>query len=267
MKISVIIPTYKPGSYFNECLHSLGMQTLDAQLWEVIIVLNGSDELGGVKSLIDKELSGKSARFIHTSTPGVSNARNMALDMAKGEYVAFIDDDDYVSPSYLSELLSISAQDTIALSYPYAFDDGQPEKQLPYSITEAYQYVRQHPDCKVASKVRKYLSGPCMKLIPMSFIQSRRFDVQLANREDSLFIFLISDRFKKFAVTSPSAVYYRRYRTGSANSKLANKSYYLNNLFKYCWKITKVYFSSPLKYNLVFYATRIIGGLKSIIKL
>lgn len=122
-------------------------------------------------------------------------------------------DDDLSSPSYLQELYDNVAPDTVSLCYPYAFNDGEIEKQLSsYGVTDAYNYCTEHKCNKLTSMVRKYFSGPCMKLIPMSFIQDRRFDVRFKNGEDSLFMFLISDKIKKFAFTSKDATYYRRYR-------------------------------------------------------
>ena len=107
MKISVIIPSYKPGDYFRVCLASLKSQTLSKDKFEVIIILNGCSEpwLSEVKALIENYARDVAIRLIQTGTPGVSNARNIGIDNAKGEYITFIDDDDYVSPRYLENLL------------------------------------------------------------------------------------------------------------------------------------------------------------------
>ena len=98
--ISVIIPTYKPQDYFWECLDSLAAQTLEPERFEVTVVLNGCNE--PYKSLIQEHISSGmqhlNVRLVQTDTPGVSNARNMGIDMANGTYLTFIDDDDYVSP-------------------------------------------------------------------------------------------------------------------------------------------------------------------------
>ena len=102
MKISVIIPTYKPGAYIWECLDSLRNQTLPKEDFELILVLNGCKDpyYSQIQEYIDKNLIGNNVNFIQTDTGGVSNARNIALDVAKGEYITFIDDDDYISASF-----------------------------------------------------------------------------------------------------------------------------------------------------------------------
>ena len=126
MKISVIIPTYKPQDYLWECLNSLVAQTFPKEDFEVILVLNGCCEpwKSNIQQYIDARMQGMNVNYIQTDEGGVSNARNIALDFAKGDYVTFIDDDDLISPTYLEELYEKAAPDTVSLCYPYAFNDG-----------------------------------------------------------------------------------------------------------------------------------------------
>ena len=113
-KVSIIIPTYKPGEYLYECLDSIYGQTISKENFELIVVLNGA--VDGYKEAILAYLDGKkdtgiNTKFLFTETPGVSNARNMALDEADGDYVAFVDDDDWVSPNYFANLIEASSGD------------------------------------------------------------------------------------------------------------------------------------------------------------
>ena len=104
MKISVIIPTYKPQAYLWECLDSLCGQTFPKSDFEVILVLNGCCE--PYDGLIKEYITGHPEmqwNYIQTDKGGVSNARNIALSEAKGEYIAFVDDDDYFSESYFPQ--------------------------------------------------------------------------------------------------------------------------------------------------------------------
>lgn len=262
MDISVIIPTYKPREYLWECLASLVKQTFPKKDFEVVLVLNGCTEpwRGEIENYIATKMCGMNINFIHTGKAGVSNARNVALSVARGKFVAFIDDDDYVSPSYLEELYQNSSLDTIGLCYPYAFRDGDLQ-QLPYSITDIYNKLSKK-GIQPYPRARKYFSGPCMKLIPMSFIQDRRFNVNFRNGEDSLFMFYISDKFGSVAFTSESAVYYRRYRVNSAvTSKRSIKCRLYNklNMFK---EYLRIYWGAPTKYNFCFFLTRVLALLR-----
>lgn len=264
--ISVIVPTYRPQLYIWECLQSLAGQTLSIDLYEIIIVLNGCNEPfhSQIQQYIIDHLSAHQVQLIQTDTGGVSNARNLGLDAAKGDYITFIDDDDYISPTYLEELYTLADENTIVLAYPYAFNDGKPNIQLPYRITNAYDYCIKFNSQTIASKARKFFSGPCMKLIPRSSIQDRRFNTRFKNGEDCLFMFLISNKFKVLKFTSKQAIYYRRYRSSSANFSI-NRLQRLKNSIRLSIEYTRIYFSNTKQYNFNFYITRILGSIRSII--
>lgn len=267
MKISVIIPTYKPQDYLWECLDSLVAQTFPKDDFEVILVLNGCAE--PYKSAIEKYIVEKmqvmNINFIHTDVGGVSNARNLALDQVRGEFVTFIDDDDFVSPKYLELLYEKADAETISLCYPYAFNDGYVDTRLSYFLNSVYEEFHQKNNLRISYKVRKYFSGPCMKFIPMNFIQERRFDVRFKYGEDSLFMFLISDKFKKFAFTNKDAIYYRRYRSGSAVTSKRKRIDVFTNGIKQIGVYFLYFIRNPFKYNLKFFLTRILASIHGIL--
>ncbi len=262
MKISVVIPTYKPQAYIWECLDSIREQTFSNDLFEVIIVLNGCSEPW--KSEIDKYLKVKMSSFnvvlIQIDEGGVSNARNVALDIARGEYIAFIDDDDMVSPFYLEGLYEKVSYDTVSLCCPCAFKDGTNEYK-PYSLTSVYE-KRALIGRQSYQFAKKYFSGPCMKLIPMTFIKNRRFDVKFTNGEDSLFMFLISDQFKYVDFTTNKSVYYRRYRENSAVTRFRSRSSKILNGVRLYIAYTRVYLSQPAKYNFFYYTRCVLGIIR-----
>lgn len=263
MYISVIVPTYKPGEYIWECLDSLERQTLSKAHFEVIIVLNGCNEpyYTQLKDYISR--SQVQYNFIHIEEGGVSNARNIALDTAKGEYITFIDDDDFVSPSYLEELYENSSCDTMALCYPYAFNDGD-MTQRPYRITAQYEKRVQY-GVQAYWKNRKFFSGPCMKLIRKKYIKDRRFDCRFKNGEDCLFMFLISDEFKWTKFTSRDAIYYRRVRNNSANFRKRTLCDKIGNSIKLMLAYIKIYIFNLNKYNFCFFSTRVLGAIKTLL--
>lgn len=267
MRISVIIPTYKPQAYLWECLDSMVAQTFPKEEFEVILVLNGCTEpyMSDIEQYIDLKMGSMNVQFIHTEQRGVSNARNIGLDAAKGEYIAFIDDDDYVSPAYLKELYKAASPDTISLCYPYAFNDGKPEIQLAYEKSKVFDKYCNRRSLQLASKVRKFFSGPCMKLIPMSSIQKRRFDVRFRNGEDAIFMFLISDRVTNVVFANRKAIYYRRFRQHSAFLSQKSLGYRVYNNLRMIGAFSYIFVKKPLVYNCAFFMTRILAALKSIV--
>ena len=264
--ISVIIPTYRPKAYIWECLQSLAEQTLARDQFEVIVVLNGCNEpyYTQIQQFIAEHMSALRVRLIQTDTASVSNARNIGLDEAQGNYITFIDDDDYVSTTYLQEMQSLTTGDNIVICYPYAFNDGHPEQQLPYRITNAYNQCVGKSHISINSMARKFFSGPCMKLIPATYIGEKRFDLRFKNGEDSLFMFFISNQIKTISITKQNAIYYRRYRSNSANFSTNIKQRFCNAL-RLISEYTRIYFTHIQEYNFIFFFTRILGSIRSII--
>lgn len=265
MKISVIIPTYKPKDYFWECLDSLISQTIARENFEVIIVLNGCKDpwLKLIKDYIETYMYGMNINLIVTELAGVSNARNLALNVAKGEYITFIDDDDYVSPSYLYDLFEVASKDTISLCYPISFLDGE-------NIFKPFYITKDYISNKFSNqfhwyRARRYFNGPVYKLIHRDIIGDRRFDTRFTNGEDSLFMFLISDRFQYVSYASKETIYFRRIRPGSAMTaqksfitKLINET----NLFM---ARTVIFISNPIKYSLRYYLRSILSSIRKLI--
>lgn len=266
--ITVIIPSFKPDDYIDDCLTSLAVQSISKDSFEVIVILNGCDEPW--KSRINSTLENLRTKhelnglLLHTDIGNVSNARNIGITHSHGDYICFIDDDDLVSSTYLERLLAKVDENTVSLCHPLSFKD-QINNILPsYSITD--EYIRRKPyGHQQFWKARKFFQGPCMKMIHKDIIGNRRFDTRFKNGEDSIFMFLISDRIKWVDFTEEDAVYYRRIRTQSAHSATHNHKIRLKEAWNKMRMFTKYYFSAPFKYNAWFYITRILACFKTII--
>lgn len=269
MKLSIIIPTFRPSEYIRECLDSLGKQSFPHEDFEVIIVLNGEKDpyYDYVGKIISEKCKDLTTKLIYTDTKGVSNARNIAVDISSGDYLAFIDDDDYVSETYLEELYSKAAEDTIVQCCPKAFRDGDGE----VSDYRPAEIFRQLSCCGKQSvfKARKLLHITCMKLIPRKIIGDRRYDTRFSVGEDTLMMFRISDKIRHVDFTSEGAVYFRRFRQGAATDTFSGSRYTdkLNNSFRLILQYTRIYLSGIRRYSFRFYITRVWGALHSIIRL
>ena len=101
--ISVIIPIYKVEEYLAECIASVVCQTYTNT--EIILVDDGSPD--NCPQMCD-EWACKDSRIkvIHKANGGISDARNAGIDAATGEYIAFVDSDDYIKPDMLKKLHS-----------------------------------------------------------------------------------------------------------------------------------------------------------------
>lgn len=120
--ISVIVPVYNVKSYLNRCLDSLLKQTYTD--FELILVNDGSTD---GSALICQEYAQKDERIrlIHQDNAGVSVARNRAIDVARGDYITFIDSDDFVEDFYLEHLYqaAVESGSDIAATNFSSFDE------------------------------------------------------------------------------------------------------------------------------------------------
>ena len=122
--ISVIVPVYNVESYLEKCIESILIQ--DYVNFELYLVDDGSTDRSG--SLCDSYAQrDPRIRVLHKPNGGLSDARNAALDHIKGEYVVFIDSDDFVDPKYLStlyRLIRMKHADISICNFQYISEKG-----------------------------------------------------------------------------------------------------------------------------------------------
>ena len=261
MKISVIIPTYKPQSYIWECLDSLKNQTFDKSQFEIIIVLNGCKEPyeTQIREYIITNLEGFHVNFIQTDLGGVSNDRNIAIDSSKGDFITFVDDDDYVSPTYLDELYHNIELGCLPISNLLAFFDGSDEK-VDYYITKMFKRIVSKGKTPIML-ARSYMSNPVAKLIPKDVIGNRKFNLSFKNGEDALFMLTISDKINYVCPTSKNAIYYRRIRANSAVTRNRSKKEVFMNKIKLAGAFIPC-LCKPWRYNFLFCVSRFVALFK-----
>lgn len=261
--ISVIIPSYKPEAYIRECLSSLREQDLQPDQFEILVVLNGCCEpyFSDLSEFCKHGLKDNNLKLIQTDTGGVSNARNIGLDNARGEYVCFIDDDDLVSPDYLKELHRLAKKgNCVAIANSRSFSDSIGEC-WPNAHARIFSKFGEGTLVPVLN-ARTYMSVVWGKMIPRVFIADRRFDTSFKNNEDSLFMFSISDCIQRFCVANPSVIYYRRVRNQSLTHGL-HLPYLLKNNARFVLALTRVYLQDARRYSFAFYVSRVLATFKN----
>lgn len=262
--ISVIIPSYKPGAYITELLVALSKQTLNPATFEVLIVLNGEKEpyYHFIQEQITK-LSLSNCVLLYEETAGVSNARNLVLGKAKGAFIAFLDDDDVITENYLSSLLNLSDEHTIAVSNTLYFDNT-PAENLRGHLTDAFDKNKSRDYDLFA--YRKFFSVCWAKLISKQIIADCKFDSYLANGEDSLFMALISTRVKNVRLANDDCVYYVRNRPESASRKAKKLSFILPQRLYVTFQYATLFFKKWSYSHFLFVISRIVASLIHMIK-
>lgn len=127
-KLSIIVPIYNVEPYLRKCVESLLTQDLDPAEYEIILVDDGSPD--GCPAICDEyaqtlhpsggSRKGANIKVIHQPNGGLSAARNTGIMAAKGDYVCFVDSDDYLQPNVLRELVEqMEHEDLDVLRFDY----------------------------------------------------------------------------------------------------------------------------------------------------
>lgn len=117
MKFSIIVPIYKVEKYLAECVDSILSQSFTE--YELILIDDGSPD--NCPMICDElALKDKRIKVIHKENGGLSDARNAGTNMAQGEYVIYLDSDDYISDNtFLSQIAEKTKNDTQVILYGY----------------------------------------------------------------------------------------------------------------------------------------------------
>ena len=110
MKVSIIIPTYNVEAYIIDCLESITLQTFRGTLECIIVDDCGTDDsIALAESFIQHYQGNINFRILHREkNGGLSAARNTGLNEAKGEFVYFLDSDDYITPDCIESLVEVA---------------------------------------------------------------------------------------------------------------------------------------------------------------
>ena len=140
MKLSIIVPVYNVEAFLSKCVDSLLAQDLPADEYEVIIVDDGStDGSGALADALAAEHG--NIRVIHQRNRGLSGARNAGIPAASGDYVLFVDSDDFLCPNVLGTLVGLMESkelDILRFNYQNVNMDG--------AVFEPNKYVKPFVD-------------------------------------------------------------------------------------------------------------------------
>lgn len=205
-KYSVIIPVYNAEKTLRRCLDSLLAETREDA--EIILVNDGSKDRSGE---ICREYAAEKPciRWIEKENGGVSSARNAGLDAATGQYILFVDSDDYVAPTFFSTIDRVRAETPGDLiQFSGRFDNGKqtwgtPHKPLSLQGRDALMPTIVDAIC------RKTINGPVAKLYRRDLIELNRlrFPVGASVAEDRVFNIVYSFYIQSYSVTD-KVIYY-----------------------------------------------------------
>jgi glycosyltransferase involved in cell wall biosynthesis len=173
--ISVVVPVYKVEPYIRRCIESIIGQTYTNL--EIFLVDDGSPDCCGK---ICDEYAQKDSRIkvIHKVNGGVSDARNVALDLATGEYITFIDSDDYVSKYYIEYLYNNLLKEKADISccgVKVFFKDAGVINDMPGLIDDNLKVFDTASAIKEMLYSKYFSNSPCGKLYKLELFNNIRY--------------------------------------------------------------------------------------------
>lgn len=186
-KISVIVPVYNVEEYLPKCLESIMAQSFKD--FELLLIDDGTPDRSGV---ICDEYAKRDSRImvVHQKNLGVSAARNRGMEIARGNYVVFVDSDDWVEANYLKDLYDALPDyllrglviEGLKKIYPDGAVEYIPLEETFFSKSEIYRILTEQID--------RALGYPSAKLYNLSLIREKgiSFSTEISLLEDQIFL-------------------------------------------------------------------------------
>lgn len=243
MRFSIIVPVYNVAPYLRDCLDSVLNQSLKE--WECICVNDGSSDASD--SILD-EYAAKDDRFkiIHKENEGVSVARNLALSLATGDWVCFLDSDDIWDSKTLfniNDIINKENPDVLRLRFKEFSKD---HTSLKSEYTENYKII------VGKDKINKFVNDELIQngfasllFIRRASLGGIRFPVGVKYAEDALYSLEVFSRVTTF-VQSEFIGYYYRFRNDSAKRCFFESTERLLFLYEF-ERVAKLYPKIPNK--------------------
>ena len=222
--ISIIVPCYNVEKYIEKCTNSLINQSY--KNIEIILVDDGStDNTGDICDNLKKK--DKRINVIHIHNSGVSNARNIGIKQSKGNYIAFVDSDDYIELNMYEEMVSIinskELPDIVSSGFIYETEKGQKfacSKKSSNKIDilnkkEAFEEI-------FSGRIGAYIWN---KLFRKDLLLSNNllFDIDISSGEDLLFLCQVIESASKIYHINKDYYHYIKRNDSITNSQFNEK--------------------------------------------
>lgn len=247
--VSIIIPVYNAEKYLKKCLDSVISQTYTNI--EILLINDGSND-GSKQICEDYEKQDNRIKLFTCLNSGPSFARNLGLSKATGEYIMFVDSDDYVSHEIVEKLvMAIEKNDgDVAVSYVLPSHEKSYYEKLGYGVVKKEQFM----EYLLADEIKSYLMG---KLYKKELWKELRFPIGM-KVEDLAVLYKVFENAKKIVNVQEKLYYYTEDNPNSeTRSKLTIDGLYPRFFFNMeRYEFAKIYYpkiADKVLYQVVSY--------------
>lgn len=216
-KISIVVPIYKVEEYINRCIDSILNQT--HKNIEIILVDDGSPDNSG-KICDEYAKKDKRIKVIHKKNEGVSIARNTGIENSSGEYIAFVDPDDYIGENYILDLYEMCIKNKSEISICGI------KSEVDNVIIENENIIKKRMNSEEALKEllneEYYYGNVCTKMFKQNIAKGIKFNSMLQIGEDLDFCYNAFKKAINIYVDTSKMNYYCLVRKNSVTTEKYN---------------------------------------------
>ncbi|MDY4077588.1 MAG: glycosyltransferase family 2 protein [Clostridium sp.] len=260
--ISIVVPVYNVEKYLKKCIDSIINQTY--KNLEIILVNDGSTDNSG-KICDEYVLKDNRIKVIHKKNEGLSSARNLGIDISNGEYIIFVDSDDWIKKDMIKKLYEIIQKDNSDISICNYFLSYNEEDQIQKEKIEFCQFNNIEALKKLYDEnFNIIMTISCCKLFKKNLFSDIKFPKGKIH-EDEFTTYKLLYKSKKVSYTSEKMYYYRQREDSITHRKFDRQnldaveafeeriSFFKNivkNKFLYCKSVESLYFFCMKSYFL-----------------
>lgn len=229
IRLTLIVPSYQGEEHIEPCLRSILEQTMDRSSFEILVVVNGA--VDSVPTIVHRMFEGEhdiNYRVLFDDFASLSNARNLGIREAKGEWVTWVDVDDWLSPNFLEELFEAAAEGVTPLAKVIDIEeDSGAERSSPITDQILSLEAGVHPP----ATIWRALGFAVCKLLPTAAAKRKEFDTELRSGEDVAYFPPFYSENKLQLDNTPAhhgATYFRQVRAGSMSRQNASFDFNVN---------------------------------------
>ena len=225
--VSIIIPVYNLEDYIENCLNSVLNQTY--KNLEIICIDDGSTDASAEKINAKAEKDSR-IKYVHQANAGVSAARNRGLDEATGDYIMFVDGDDYLHPQAVEILYDCSQKNNADMSCTHFMITTNLHIKSE-KITKADCKKVDYPEMFVEKYGSMVGKSSCAKLIKADLAKTEHFPVGISNGEDGYYIILLLNHSLSVYVADCQLYYYYTRENSAVTSSFSFTSFSITYSF------------------------------------
>jgi glycosyltransferase involved in cell wall biosynthesis len=214
VRLSIIVPVYNTEKYINKCIDSILNQTFED--FEIILVDDGSpDKCGEICDQYAKQ--DMRVKVIHKKNGGLADARNAGIEIAKGDFIGFVDSDDYIKKDMYSEMLAAIGEYKVKIVTCGRFDVSNGVTTEAFVINKPIKMTAEEAIGNILTW-NGLDSSCCDKIFEKSLFQEIRFPLGRVN-EDIFIMYRLIDKAKTIVhIGSPKYYYVHRENSITTNS-------------------------------------------------